>query len=103
MITNPYTASYYRFALPLETDGVIITVNQEITYSQQTGEGGQSVLFVSTMLACPNYSDGGNAWDGKHYIHTAGTAEETSIDFVTVDIARKKSMPHAMVLVQTAK
>ena len=47
-------------------------------------------MFVSTMLACPNYSDGGNAWDGKHYIHTAGTAEETSIDFVTVDIARKK-------------
>ena len=90
VITNPYTASYYRFALPLETDGVIITVNQEITYSQQTGEGGQPVLFVSTMLACPNYSDGGNAWDGKHYIHTAGTAEETSIDFVTVDIARKK-------------
>jgi len=47
-------------------------------------------LFAATRLNFCAYSDRENTWDGKHYIHTAGTAEETSIDFVTVDIAQKK-------------
>ena len=90
-ITNPYSAQYYRFAVPQDTADVVITVNQEITYSEvPDANGGEPILFVSTMLACPNYSDGGSAWNGTHYPHTANSAEETSVDFVTVDTENRK-------------
>ena len=77
--------------MPQDTADVVITVNQEITYSEvPDANGGEPILFVSTMLACPNYSDGGSAWNGTHYPHTANSAEETSVDFVTVDTENRK-------------
>lgn len=83
--------AYVRISGRGTGEGVIVTVNEEITYTEtETPGSGKNTLFVSTMLANPNEGAVASAWDGTTYGHTAGTAKETSIDFITVDPVAKK-------------
>lgn len=83
--------AYVRISGRGTGEGVIATVNEEITYTEtETPGSGKNTLFVSTMLANPNEGAVAAAWDGITYGHTAGTAKETSIDFITVDPVAKK-------------
>ena len=83
--------AYVRISGRGTGEGVIATVNEEITYTEtETPGSGKNTLFVSTMLANPNEGAVASAWDGTTYGHTAGTAKETSIDFITVDPVAKK-------------
>ena len=83
--------AYVRISGRGSGDGVIATVNEEITYTEtETPGSGKNTLFVSTMLANPNEGAVAAAWDGTTYGHTAGTVKETSIDFITVDPVAKK-------------
>lgn len=83
--------AYVRISGRGSGDGVIATVNEEIIYTEtETPGSGKNTLFVSSMLANPNEGAVAAAWDGTTYGHTAGTAKETSIDFITVDPVAKK-------------
>ena len=83
--------AYVRISGRGSGEGVIATVDEEITYTEtETPGSGKNTLFVSTMLANPNEGAVAAAWDGTTYGHTAGTANETSIDFVTVDPVANK-------------
>ncbi|MCD8356311.1 MAG: hypothetical protein LUE11_07050 [Clostridia bacterium] len=89
-ITTSNTA-YIRAAGNGSTEGYVITVNEEISYTTTAvPDGGTDTLFVSTMVANPNEGAVAPAWNGITYGHAPAAANETSIDFVTVDpIAHK--------------
>ena len=82
--------AYVRISGRGTGDGVIVTVDEEISYTEQTTDGdGVQTVFISTMLANPNEGSADAAWDGTKYGHEVGTASETSVDFVTVDTSSK--------------
>lgn len=83
--------AYVRISGRGTGDGVIVTVDEEISYTEQTTDGdGVQTVFISTMLANPNEGSAAPAWDGTTYGHEAGNVKETSVDFVTVDTILKK-------------